>query len=68
MLFASSRELIVPLAGARLGLSVSEVAIASALGFVVDSVFSPSPTPSLPPSFACSEFDYAAALMSTLLR
>ena len=33
------RELIVPLAGARLGLSVSAVAVATAVGFVVDSVF-----------------------------
>jgi ABC-type bacteriocin/lantibiotic exporter with double-glycine peptidase domain len=47
MLFASSRELIVPLAGARLGLSVSEVAIATAVGFVVDSVLPVARFPSL---------------------
>ena len=37
----SARELIIPLAGARLGLTVSEVSIATAVGYVVDSVVFP---------------------------
>ena len=37
----SARELIIPLAGARLGLTVSEVAIATAVGYVVDSIVFP---------------------------